>query len=437
LSAPDHERKYTVFTRADDGLDRVRLLNLFAYLLGGFATFFALYGFVFGRGAASTPLAVAAVLAFATPALLRRTGRYDHASIGLLISFFVAIFLSHALGGSGAYRQTPWGTVLPVVAWALAGRRTAWWTALAVGLAYAGFLVSDLSGWVAWPHPELGSSDLLLYGLSTASVVFAVLILFDAVFEADRKARLALVEARDQARAAEAEKAKLVAYISHELRTPIAGIIGASELLAMGDRDARASEEVVGILIQASQQLLRTTDELIEVHREKERSGAAVAPVPFRVEPLLAGVVALCRPLALQQGIEITLRAEGGDDLVIGYPQRVRQILHNLLINALRHSGARSVRVVLSRSGYRGDEVLLTCSVIDDGCGIAEGEAMFDAYERLGAESKGTGLGLSVAKELAESMGASLAHGTPTGGGARFDLHFSVSRAPAGRSDDP
>jgi signal transduction histidine kinase len=432
----ENEIRYTLLSSTDDGIDRVRLLNLIAYLLGGFGAFFSVYGFALGSKSSSVPVAVATVLALLTPTLVRRTRRYDHATIGLLFSFYLAIFLAHGLSGNGAFYLPFWGILLPVIAWALAGRQAAWWSVAGVVFAYSAFFISDFWGYVAWSHPPKTAVDMVLSLCSIAGAVVVCTVLFGAVFEADRRARIALREARDVARHAEAEKAKLVSYLSHELRTPIAGIIGAGELLVMEEGEP-ADRQVVNILIQASRQLLEMTDELLEVYRSDTNSPATVAATPFRVEPLLAGAIALCRPLALQQDIDVSLRSVGRNDLVLGYPQRVRQVMHNLLVNALVHSEGRTVRLAASRGGYQGNHELWTCSVTDDGRGVSDPSQAFGAYERLDARSSGMGLGLAVARELAASMGGTVTHSVPTGGGARFELRFPVSLVNADPSSAP
>ena len=232
-----------------------------------------------------------------------------------------------------------------------------------------------------------------------------------------------LVESLRQANAA---KATFLATMSHELRTPLNAIIGYSELLQTGISGALEPTQArhVDRIDTAARHLLALIEGILnfarlEAGKEKvhvtEADGAAIT----------AEVVQLVEPLARRNGLALSSNAEPGTVPMRTDASKLRQILLNLLSNALKFTPRGSVRVELSF-----DEAQATWRVIDTGVGIAESdlERVFEPFQQLAEahahRAPGTGLGLSVSRQLAHLMDGDLRAESAPGGGTIFTLRL-------------
>lgn len=243
----------------------------------------------------------------------------------------------------------------------------------------------------------------------------------------DQKMINELTEANRRAEIANAAKTRFVQNMSHEVRTPLNAIVGFSQLLALPD-DALSSEEKqefsnnimnnTKILMMLLEDILNTTDMDNGQYHIKITEGevhymcqAAITSSEHRLHP---GVSMLYKPESEEP---FTFRTD---------PQRVQQILINLLTNACKHTS--SGQIVLSSSltakpGY------VTFSVTDTGPGVPadQAEAIFDRFTKLNSFVQGTGLGLSICREIATLMGANVYLDTTyTAGGARFVFEVPI-----------
>ena len=239
------------------------------------------------------------------------------------------------------------------------------------------------------------------------------------------------------AEAAASVKAELLADVSHELRTPLNGILGFTEILRRDgglDEDALRSVERIE---EAGRGLLGIVGEALDL--SKLGSGPVRLDIrPFSVARLVEDTVAMVRPDAEAKGL--TLVAEGLDAPLaplLGDPDRLRQVLLNLLANAIKFTDAGTVRATLAVEPLRSpdDPVRLAIAVQDSGVGIAR-----DGIPRLfrrfvqadaGVERRfgGTGLGLAISKTLVDAMGGAIAVESSPGAGARFTLTLALARA--------
>ena len=238
------------------------------------------------------------------------------------------------------------------------------------------------------------------------------------------------------AEAAASVKAELLADVSHELRTPLNGIVGFTEILRRDgglDEDALRSVERIE---EAGRGLLGIVEEALDL--AKLGSGPVRLDIrPFSVARLIEDTVAMVRPDAEAKGL--TLVAEGLDEplpALLGDPDRLRQVLLNLLANAIKFTDVGTVRAKLAVEAPRspGGPVPLAIAVEDSGVGIAR-----DGIPRLfrrfvqadaGVERRfgGTGLGLAISKTLVDAMGGVIAVESSPGAGARFTVSLSLPR---------
>jgi signal transduction histidine kinase/CheY-like chemotaxis protein len=240
----------------------------------------------------------------------------------------------------------------------------------------------------------------------------------------------AIAEERERAWHAAQEsslaKSRFLATVSHELRTPLNGIMGMTQLMER-EGAAPGQAERLGVVRQSASHLLSLIDDLLDISRIEfgrmrlQRQVVALAPMVHEVVDLLRPV-AQAKGLALLCALDPDLPAAVETD-----PARVRQVLHNLLGNALKFTEQGQVRLALARRGK-----LLQFTVTDTGKGIAPAllERIFDAFEQ-GPEARqsGTGLGLTISRHLARALGGNLTVQSPPGSGAVFQFTLACQAA--------
>ncbi|PTL58854.1 CHASE domain-containing protein [Paraconexibacter algicola] len=288
---------------------------------------------------------------------------------------------------------------------------------------------------------RLGPWLVLLAGLLTAGAFFALGRVGDRWRRlADRLAAQAedLRRARADAEAATDAKAAFLATMSHEIRTPMNAVVGMSALLAesLDDGHQRGQAEVIR---SSGDHLLRVIDDILDVSK-LEAGKLALEQQAFSPGGCAAGVVALLDADA--RSADVALALDVAPDVpghVMGDPGRLRQVLLNLVANAVRFTPAGGrVDVVVGRAGDPAD-ARLAFAVRDTGPGIeaAVHERLFDAFEQADASTArthgGTGLGLTISQELVGLMGGRIEIDSAPGSGAtfRFTIPLRVVASPA------
>lgn len=237
-----------------------------------------------------------------------------------------------------------------------------------------------------------------------------------------------LAEQNEQLREADREKSQLVAVISHELRSPLTTVLGALELLRE-DEAALGPDRagLVRMIERNARRVLRLVDDLLVTARA-EAGGLAIARRPVRLTDVVAESVEAMRRRA--EAAEIALHVALDDIAVEGDPERLGQVVDNLLGNAVKFTPAGgSVSVRLER---RGETARLVVS--DTGPGIPRHEQarVFERFYRAEAARdgpEGTGLGLAIAKALVEAHGGIISLESEPGAGATFVVELPARGA--------
>jgi PAS domain S-box-containing protein len=236
-----------------------------------------------------------------------------------------------------------------------------------------------------------------------------------------RRAETLVAGALAEAEAASRAKSEYLSRVSHELRTPLTVIVGFAGLLEM-ENPRPDQEDSIAMVLKGGDQLLRMIDDLLEISRvESGREELALKPVP--VDEVIAECVALVSLSAAQRRVAVhrDLGSVSGE-CVIGDAQRLRQVMLNLLTNAIKYN-REGGHVDISVRAVDGNRLRL--SVRDSGSGIAAEllPRLFQPFDRLGAERTtvtGTGLGLALSKHLVESIAGTIGVDTEAGEGASF-----------------
>ncbi len=250
-----------------------------------------------------------------------------------------------------------------------------------------------------------------------------------------QRADAELRRAKERAEAASEAKSAFLANVSHEIRAPLGGVLGVADLLA-NTRLGPRQRELVGLLGESSAALLRLIGDLLDLSKV-EAGRIELEHVPFALRSVVGRTVHAFATQAGEKDLELLWRvAPDVPDDLLGDPTRLRQILMNLVGNAVKFTprGEVSVEVVRHAVGER--DVELAVAVRDTGIGIPEEArpAIFEAYAqaRLSTtrEHGGTGLGLAIASRLVALMGGHLTVESEVGKGSVFRFTARFDRAP-------
>jgi PAS domain S-box-containing protein len=233
--------------------------------------------------------------------------------------------------------------------------------------------------------------------------------------ERERRARREAEVARTVAETASQAKSAFLTSLSHELRTPLQAVAGFAELLGTVDLPPERHAAALGHIQGATAHITSLVDDVLDIAKI-EADALTVHLTRVELADVLPDVVELLSPLAAERGI--TLRLGRATGTVRADERRLRQVVINLVTNAIRYNkpeGEVEVDVAVTDQGY-------AIRVADTGPGIdpALTERLFTAFDRLGAEAspvQGTGLGLPLARGLAEAMGGQLAIDSTPGTG--------------------
>ena len=247
-------------------------------------------------------------------------------------------------------------------------------------------------------------------------------------------------QALEQARILSETKSRFVATMSHEMRTPLHGILGLVRLLRQREKDTLAARQL-DLVRSSGDHLVNVINDVLDFAR-LEAKGLPMQVQPFNLQALLNDVAEMANVTACEKGLALDMRMDlARETEACGDPVRIRQVLHNLLGNAIKFTPHGCVRLHVALDAKSG---WLNFQVQDTGIGIPAHEQaeIFHAFHQAEGTYQrrfgGTGLGLTISRELARAMGGELTCRSEVGEGSVFTLSLplpGVTAADSGRQD--
>lgn len=285
----------------------------------------------------------------------------------------------------------------------------------------------DLSRRVAMERAQSRFERILFVGV--VATILTILGMLGIGLYQSRRARIRLSASNTALESALAAKTQFLATTSHEIRTPLNGILGMTQVMLADPRLDAKLRERVGIVNSAGLTMRGLVDDILDVAK-METGNLVVEAAPFDLKATLEDVTRMWSEQARAKGLAFHLEVDACPRGVVGDSARLRQVIYNLLGNAVKFTATGSIAVRVACVGDR-----LRIAVADTGIGIPadQHDAIFESFKQADGSTTrqfgGTGLGLAIVRNIAAALGGGVTVASTPGAGATFTLDLPLVAA--------
>ncbi|GMV99858.1 MAG: hypothetical protein AMXMBFR84_09970 [Candidatus Hydrogenedentota bacterium] len=400
-----------------------------------------------------TPAPVLVPLALRFSTSTRIPARVMCASI-----LYCEILLTYSGGGLEA-PNLPWFVVVPMCAAVVSGIASAALWALLTVAAVAALYILGVNGQLPVPPAHFDNHPGLMALMSITGVIFIVAVLC-GVFERNRMRSFRILtdrtreltqlnnllsseiserrrferelrQAKETAEKATAAKSLFLANVSHEVRTPLNGLVGMTQMLGESPLTSE-QRDCVDVINRSAQSLLRIINDILDITKI-EAGKIELESIPLNLRDLVEETAELVALRAETKGLSLSVYFDpAAPEAVVGDPLRLRQIVTNLADNAVKFAHEGHVRIFVRPDGVHDGLVTYQIAVADTGIGLTDDQMnlLFREFTQADASTTrrfgGTGLGLAIVKGLAEQMGGEVGVNSTHGVGSTFWVRVTL-----------
>ena len=290
------------------------------------------------------------------------------------------------------------------------------------------------------------TKKLSLLNSALAIISMAAIIILATIIIRRQRQQLSLIKDLDEAKTEALHlanvKNQFLATMSHEIRTPLNALLGYSKLLNDTKLEPQ-QKKYAGIMMSASENLLNLVNDILDFAKI-EANTLSIKNIPFNINTLLDEMAGMFAPLATEKGLKLSFSNPSPSSiLLLGDPLRIRQVIINLIGNAIKFTDQGSVNVFTILKEEETGKLALQITVQDTGIGIPPDkiETIFERFEQidntLTRQYGGTGLGLAITRKLVEMMGGRVTVSSELNNGSAFQFTLLLNRYVQEKEETP